>query len=279
MNYRDLLLLLDERSDGGEAMKAAIAFAARNEAHLTAIFPAIETPLPAFVAAQMTRSVMDQQRKNIGERGAAVRDAFEKTCKREGVSGEWRQVTALTGDAFDTLTRHARYADLVIAGQPPLEHGDSERSDLLQDLILGCGRPVLLVPVIGAPAKFGRKVVIAWDAGREAARAVADALPLLQAAERVDLVTVDAKRNRSHGEEPGADIARHLARHGVKVQVSQLESGSLAVGDLLLNHAADQGHDLLVMGAYAHSRLRDFVLGGVTRHMLDHMTLPVFLAH
>ena len=279
MAYRDLLLLLDERGGDEAAMAAAVDLAARHDAHLTALFPAIETPLPSFVAAQMTRSIRDQQRRQLGDRAGSGRERFETACKRNGVSCEWRQVTVLSTDAFETLTRHARYADLVIVGQPPLEHGDSDRIDLLQDLILGCGRPVLAVPVIGAPAGFGGKAMVAWDSGREAARAVADALPLLQQARSVEVVTVNARRRRTHGEEPGADIARHLARHGVKVEVAQLESGSLAVGDLLLNRAADNGLDLLVMGAYAHSRLRDFVLGGVTRHMLDHMTLPVFLAH
>lgn len=279
MAYRDLLLLLDERAGDEAALAAAVDLAARHEAHLTALFPAIETPLPAFVAAQMTRSLREQQRRHLDDRAGEARARFEAACKRNGVSSEWRQVTMLTGDAFETLTRHARYADLVIAGQPPLEHGDTDRAELLQDMVLGCGRPMLVVPVIGAPAGFGGKAMVAWDSGREAARAVADALPLLQQAQRVEVVTVDARHRRSHGEEPGADIARHLARHGVKVEVAQLESGSLAVGDLLLNRAADNGLDLLVMGAYAHSRLRDFVLGGVTRHMLDHMTLPVFLAH
>ncbi len=279
MTYRDILLLLDEGANAKALIDASAELAARFDAHLTALYSQVEEPLPAFVAAQMTRTLMDQRRRALGEEVAALRSHFEASCGRQGVMGEWRQARVLTGDASDLLARHARYSDLIVAAQPDLDATDGARGRLLQELVLGAGRPLLLVPAIGAPPAFGRRAMIAWDAGREAARAVADALPLLRRAESVEVVTIDAARTGRHGEEPGADIARHLARHGVKVEVEQLRSGSLSVGDLLLNRAADRGLDLLVMGAYAHSRLRDLVLGGVTRHLMAHMTLPVFMAH
>ena len=148
-----------------------------------------------------------------------------------------------------------------------------------------CGRPVLVVPYIGAVMRgaepvIGRRIMVAWDAGREAARAVSDALPLLQQAERVDLIVVNAvKGAHRHGPEPGADIAQHLARHDVHVQVDHLQVHDLSPADTLLSLLSDRDSDLLVMGAYAHSRMREIVLGGVTRNMLEHMTVPVLMSH
>jgi nucleotide-binding universal stress UspA family protein len=151
---------------------------------------------------------------------------------------------------------------------------------MVGDLVTSAGRPALVIPYIGAPEPFGRTVTIAWDAGREAARAVADAMPLLEKAEKVHLLTVNPRFGISgHGEEPGADIALHLARHGIQAEVNHSHARDMEVGDLVLSWLADSSSDLLVMGAYGHSRLRELVLGGVTRRLLDSMTVPVLMSH
>ena len=122
--------------------------------------------------------------------------------------------------------------------------------------------------------------MLAWDAGREAARAVSDAMPFLERAEQVTVMAVNPSSGEGdHGEEPGADIALHLARHGVKAEVHQTESPDISVGDELLSRIADDGSDMLVMGAYGHTRLRELVLGGVTRSILEQMTVPVLMSH
>jgi len=279
MAYKDLLLLLGDRGDSAPELDLALALAQRFEAHLTGLSLHAEAALPGYVVAYMTVAMLAEQRATQAVNRAAARDGFEAACARAGVIGEWRDASVLPGGETDLAEQHARYADLVILGQPDPDAGSDERR-LAEDMLVRCGRPVLLVPFIGARAAVGQRILVAWDGGREAARAVADALPLLKAAERVEVVTVDATIGATgHGEEPGADIARHLARHGVAVEVAQLKSGTLAVGDLLLNRVADSGFDLIVMGAYAHSRLRDLVLGGVTRHMLKHMTVPILTAH
>jgi nucleotide-binding universal stress UspA family protein len=142
------------------------------------------------------------------------------------------------------------------------------------------GRPILVVPYAGHFARIGQRVVIGWDASREAARAVNDAMPLLAAAEAVTVLTIDPEQSpRGHGEIPGADIALHLARHGVTAQVERTVSAGIGIGNTLLSRAADLEADLLVMGAYGHSRVRELLLGGVTRTMLTSMTLPVLMAH
>jgi nucleotide-binding universal stress UspA family protein len=138
----------------------------------------------------------------------------------------------------------------------------------------------LVVPHDWAPRALGERVLIAWDASREAARAVSDALPLLQRAASVLVVSVNPKSTPlGHGELPGADMALHLARHNIHVEVQSVETDRMDVADALLSFAADRGCDLLVMGAYAHSRVRELVLGGATRTILKSMTLPVLMAH
>jgi nucleotide-binding universal stress UspA family protein len=139
---------------------------------------------------------------------------------------------------------------------------------------------VLVLPYIGPAASFGERAFVAWDASREAARAVNDALPLLRRAKQVGVLTVNPRPwPFGHGEEPGGDIGLHLARHGVKVEVQRIEAPDIDPGNAILSHLADRSADLLVMGAYGHSRLREFVLGGVTRTILGEMTVPVLMSH
>ena len=139
---------------------------------------------------------------------------------------------------------------------------------------------MLVVPYAFERRPVGRRVLVAWNASREAARAVSDALPLLKRAGQVDVVAFEpGKSGAAHGEEPGADIALYLARHGVKVTVSRVDAPDLDVGNQLLSRAFDLSADLIVMGAWGHSRLRELVLGGVTRTVLESMTVPVLMAH
>ena len=280
MSYKDILVLLDERSSSKPRMDAAISLSRRFDAHLTGLWIAAEAAIPGFVASQLTNAAQEARRSARQEAIAAAQKDFETACSKAGIRSEWRDAVVLSGDESPTIKRHVRYCDLVIAGQPDLENSTADERQLLEDLLIGCGRPVLVVPSIGVLSDVGQRIMVAWDSGREATRAVADALPLLREAKEVEVVTVDARRSvDAHGEEPGADIARHLVRHDVKTKVAQLKRGPLTIGDLLLNRVADNGYDLIVMGAYAHSRLRELVLGGVTKHMLRHMTVPIFTAH
>ena len=207
-----------------------------------------------------------------------VREAFDHATGLRGLSAEWREIPE-GPDADPAL--HARYADLVILGQLD---PDRAESDLIrprpEQVALGSGRPVLIVPYAGHFDDVGRRVLIAWNATREAARAVSDAMPFLTSAELVTVLTIDPREGpRAHGELPGADIALHLARHGVKAQIERTVSAGLPVGEVLLSRVADLGADLIVMGAYGHSRVREMLLGGVTRSVLRSMIVPVLMSH
>ncbi len=147
-------------------------------------------------------------------------------------------------------------------------------------MALAVGRPVLVVPYAGRFEACGRRVLVAWNASRAATRAVNDAMPLLAGAETVTVLCVDPDEDRrAHGDVPGADVAVHLARHGVKARVESTASGGIGVGNAVLSRASDIGADLLVMGAYGHTRVRELLLGGATRTILESMTVPVLLSH
>jgi nucleotide-binding universal stress UspA family protein len=203
---------------------------------------------------------------------------FEHIAGLHGVSAEWRE-TPEGADADPAV--HARYADIAILGQLDPDSGEPDMiRPRPEQVTLASGRPILVVPYAGSFPNLGRRVVIGWNASREAARAVNDAMPLLTAAEIVSILTIDPREGpRAHGELPGADISLHLARHGVEAEIERMVSADLPVGEALLSRAADLGADLLVMGAYGHSRARELVLGGATRSLLRSMTLPVLMSH
>jgi len=176
---------------------------------------------------------------------------------------------------------HARYADLAILGQhDPDDATVSSATEAPATALLSSGRPVLVIPYIGAVPTLGQTVLVGWKSGREAARAVNDALPLLRQAQSVTVLAINPEEGiGGDGDVPAADIALHLARHGVKAAAAHTVAKEVPEGDVLLNHADEIGADLIVAGGYGHTRLREFAFGGVTRTLLTTMTVPVFLSH
>jgi len=218
--------------------------------------------------------LMEQMRQSALAAGMKLKTAFEAALAREGIMGEWRQVEGTTPEI---LALHGRYADLLVLGQ---DDPESDSAGLLEAVVFDSGRPVLAIPFVGSFKTIGKRVLVGWNASREATRALHDALPLIAKAETTTVFLANPKRGLDgHGEEPGADIARHLARHGMKAEVAKAIADDVPDSALLLNHASDMGADLLVMGAYGHSRLREFILGGMTRSVLREMTVPVLLSH
>lgn len=178
------------------------------------------------------------------------------------------------------LDESLRYTDLAVLGQHNPDDGSDTNRGLIDRLVLSAGRPCLVIPYIGAHETIGQRVLVAWNARREAVRAVNDALPILQQAASVVVLAANPPAgDAGEGDIPSADICHHLARHGVQAEARSAISTDIDVGNLLLSSASDLGADLIVMGAYGHSRLRETVLGGVTRHLLHHMTVPVFISH
>jgi len=277
MTYKTILVHLDHRPRSAERLGLAGSLADEFGAHLIGLFAPGSPRLPSYAQAEggpLLRELLERRNAEV------QRDAerhFRDIAKRHGGErSEWR---ASQVDPAAAVQLSARYADLVVAAQPEAED-EGDLRGLADELVFSAGRPVLFVPYAGRFAALGKRVLVAWDAGREAARAVTDGLPLLQRAEAVEVCAFDPERGRrGHGELPGADIGLYLARHGVKVTVARQSGARYDVGSQILSRAADIGADLIVMGAYGHARVRELVLGGVTRTMLEAMTVPVLMSH
>ena len=279
--YKDLLVALDAAPQSLVRLEVAAGLAERFGAHLvglyTATVPEVGARYGYFDPALLDplfREVLDKSNAEADR----VRGQFEDCIARRGISGEWR---IASGFPSETTAVHGRYADLVVIGQIDPDDGlASLVRPVPQEVALAVGRPLLVVPYTGRFGSIGQRVLVGWDAGRESTRAVNDALPLLAAAQSVTVLSIDPQSGfAGHGEIPGADIALHLARHGVKATIERTVSAGLGAGETLLSRASDLEADLMVMGAYAHSRVRELLLGGATRTVLDSMTLPVLMSH
>ena len=278
MAYKDILVVADDTPEGGKRAQYAIRLAARHDAHVMGMMLRDDLSFAGYAAADVFSANLNARREAENAAHARVREAFERRAKAEGVRHEWHSAE---GDPVRTVSLFSRHADVVVIGQSGRDGAAFGTSrDLAEHVVLASGRPVIVVPRFGEFPKAGERVMVAWDASREAARAVADALPVLQRAGEVVLFSVGPEeRGDRHGPIPGADLARHLARHGVNVKVEKLNAPDVPISDLILNRISDEGIDLLVMGAYGHSRVRELWLGGVTRDLMLRMTVPVLLSH
>jgi len=281
VSYKDLLVVLDAAADARGRIDLAVALAERFAAHLVGLYPIPSAALPpaaGYADLAALEPVYRAWRARALEQVEKTRESFEHAAQLRGIAREWR-AAAEGWDADPAL--HARYADLTILGQ---RDPDDDEMALIRPrperVTLASGRPILVVPYAGKFETIGRCVLVAWNASREAARAVADAMPLLTKADAVTVLAVDPQFGPDgHGDLPGADIALHLARHGVKAQIERSVSAGVPIGELLLSRVSDLGADLLVMGAYGHSRARELLLGGATRSILASMTMPVLMSH
>jgi nucleotide-binding universal stress UspA family protein len=281
MGLKDILVHLDGTPQSTRRLDLALDLARRHEAHLVGLY-LIDTRVPSDTLAaasggMLMGGLMERVREQTGEQVERVEIAFEAAVSLAGVSGEWRLVD---GPIAATVALHARYADLAILGQTDPDRPDTTTpATVIEEVLFASGRPLLLVPYAGRFDRIGRNVLVGWNGSREAARALNDALPLMRKADRVTVLAADPESGFSgDGDVPSADIALHLARHGVKARAAITLSDGMDPADLLLNYASDLGADLLVMGGYGHSRLRELVLGGVTRSMLERTTLPVLMS-
>jgi nucleotide-binding universal stress UspA family protein len=277
MTYKTILVHLDARPRSSERLAFAWQIAAQFEAHVVGLYAPGVQYIPSYVLAEAGAALRELVETRAADNARTAEQRFrEAAAKRGDARAEWR---AASGDAAPALRQSARYADLVVAAQPQAED-EAGLAGLADELALSAGRPVLFMPYAGNFPSTGRRVLIAWDGGREAARAVSDALPLLRRAQSVEVAVFDPSRSGGkHGAQPGADAALFLARHGVKVTVHTQSGAGYDVGAQILTRAAESSADLIVMGAYGHARVRELVLGGVTRTVLGAMTVPVLMSH
>jgi len=276
MSYRSILLFLDPGSACARRTQAAIGLARRMDSHLVGLAPTGLLDLPGSVEGAAAFSDLAalawDELRDQAERAA---DTFRGACHQAGL----RAIEPVVDEADQaiSLIEHAHCSDLAVLSQAdPAAPGHRAAQRLVEQVVLYSARPTLLLPYAGVAEPPGKQVLVAWDDSREAARALSDALPLLQLASSVQVVRWQA---------PGAQARRGLdalhqwlAWHGVTAEV-RIETTSIDVADAMLSHAADMGADLIVMGAYGHSRWSERVLGGATRGLLQSMTVPVLMSH
>ena len=274
---KDIIVNLSVGEGANAAADYAVSLAAAFDAHLAGIAFLYDPIVPVSGAGYIPADVIEAQERDNAAAAKAAIDRFVAAGKSAGVAAEPLTLSGSFAGVGDQFGRIARRFDLSIVGQA--EPGTSAVEEIIaESALFESGRPVIVVPYIQkAPLKLDR-VMLCWDGSRAAARAIADAMPLLEQAGRVEIVIVANERGKKD-EIEGADMGAHLARHGLNVEVKRTVLGDIDVADVILSHAADAGSDFIVMGGYGHSRLREFVLGGVTRTIFRSMTAPVLMSH
>lgn len=278
MSFKTILVHCDGAKPVAHRLAVAADLACRFDAVLLGLHARAPFEPPLFVGKsfEMGRFVQ-AHRQHVMEDGSAALLAFEQASRCKPFVAEWR---SLNGRADQVMVRCSHYADLAVVGQTRPDGTTLVPADLPESVAIDGGRPVLIVPYVGVRQPVGRTVILCWNASRESARAAVDALPFLRsAAKAVVLVVAPGRAQDGHGEEPGADVAAWLARHGARVIVQRDVAPDVDVGEIILSRAADHDADLIVMGIYGHSRLRETVLGGVSRTLLSSMTVPVLMSH
>lgn len=278
MTFKTLLSVVG-MNQGNRDLELAAEICSNADAHLSVLVvsPAASVPIGTYADVVSDAWYVERQRdaKKLKGRAEEVTKFIDSKGLSTDITSEYCE-TALVGDV---IGRRARYADLTLIG-PSLLADEDITENALDGALFRSGRPVLMVPENSIVTLKPKAVSIAWDGSLEAARSVAAAMDLLAGAEDVRIVLVDPVAGEGgHGAEPGADLAAYLSRQGIKPTVERIASAGRAISDALAQHAVDNKIELLVMGAYGHSRLRERIFGGVTRSMLNRVSLPILMAH
>jgi nucleotide-binding universal stress UspA family protein len=273
----DIVVNLDVRDGGTTTTDYAVSVASMLDAHVTGIAIAFEPNVPGASMGYLPVEILDEKRRDNRAAAQAAIDLFTAATTRAGVLSEPCVLSTTFDNAADEFSRIARRFDLAIVDQAKPD-ANTVAAMISESVLFKSGRPIIVVPYIQkSPFKLDR-VMVCWDGSRPAARAIADALPFLERAGSVQVVIVTDQPDKPDEVEE-VDIGEHLARHRIKVEVKRIKRGDIGVADALLSYAADSSADFVVMGGYGHSRLREFMLGGVTRSMLHSMTAPTLMSH
>jgi nucleotide-binding universal stress UspA family protein len=280
MSYKTILVSLNEVGRVAESAAAAISLARETGAHVSGLYvvPAVQVyPSVGFEAAPQ---VFEGNRSFFKDNAARVKQVFEDALTREGLHHDFHQIDARTPVIADEVITAGRSADLVIVSATNPDEITGVERDFVEQVVMSVGRPVIVLPFQGDAQVTVDEIVVGWDGGREASRAAFDALPLLKLAGKVRIVRVDPQKDPAlRGSVAGADLAESLARHGVKAETQGYPTDGMDEGQALMRCAEDSGAGLIVMGAYGHSRLAEFIFGGATRFVLTRMTRPVLMSH
>lgn len=280
MDAKTIVLHVDKDTDVEQILNVTIPLAIAAKSHLVGVFAMPAIPHGSDVVGPFRETLIADYKTEYEPINEAKRATFEKMCAGLAFTYEWRFLPGPFMTLEEAILPESRAADFTVASLGPHPEDALDLRNIPQTL-LTCGRPVVLVPPTGDFSLVDTTVTIAWNNTREATRAVFDAIPLLQRAKSIRLVTIGEQHFGKSKQDPlsGADMANALSRHGLDVDVTVRDAGSDSVGETLIKEVTNGGANLLVMGAYGHSRFRELVLGGATRHVLAHITIPVLFAH
>jgi nucleotide-binding universal stress UspA family protein len=279
MTYKSLLVHIDDTERSSHRVEVAGRIARDFGARVVGVYLVPTAAMTPSVSALLPESIVSQRLQASGEAQQRAQARFREATAAAGLTAvEWR---APAGEPRHAIVAHARGADLAIIGQPDGRDDDAAFAhDIANAAVLESGRPVIAIPYIGVKGRVGDTVLIALDHSRESARAVADALPLLARARKVVVLAIRTTAAESLDDtQARTQVVAFLEGHGISADVQQIDRPNITIGEMLLSRSADSGADLIVMGAYGHARLQEAVLGGVTRTMLDAMTVPVLMSH
>ncbi len=277
MSLRTVVACLNTPRSAPSVAASAFGVAERHQALLVGLHVIPRVPIYSLAGTDMPAEYIDREEQTLKERAKEIEKIFWQATEASTIATEWSCIQSSTSDEVTAIVGYARCADLVVMSQ---YLGATAEIEMPSEIVMGMGRPVLLVPELGGWQKIGTRVVIAWNGRREAARAAFDALPFLVKANSVHILEINpGKRGDGEGFTSGSEIAVALARHEIKAVSTTSHPVDTSVGSDLLSRIADESCDLLVMGCYGHSRLREFVFGGVTREIMQNMTVPVLMSH
>jgi nucleotide-binding universal stress UspA family protein len=274
---KDIVVNLTGAAPQEFAADYAISLATLFHAHIAGVGFVYEPVIPGTVLGGIPTDLIEAQREENTKAAKAATSRFEAAAVQAGLSAEVRILDASVAGAADLFARIARRYDLAVVGQARPKEGATEEL-LIEGALFESGRPIVVVPHVQTRAATLERVLVCWDGSRPATRAIADALPFLRHAKAIDIVAVSGERGKG-GELAGTNMARHLARHGLRVELKRVSAGNADVPSAIRSHAAETGADFMVMCGYGHSRLREFILGGVTRTILTSSTVPVLMSH
>lgn len=281
MSYKTILVCFSSEADANRLTPVASQLARQLNAHLIGLYAIQDMQNYASVSMQLSADAITRLQANQQATTHRIKTLFETHTQAEQFVSEWREVETNIAVAGEKLSEQARCADLVIMSQYDADEDNQGSANLLRSVVETSGRPVLVIPRYGQFDTIGKRSLIGWSGTGESARSVHDAIPLMQGGVSADIfwVTGADKSSDRKLEYSGHEMARCLNRHGIDASVSHRVKAGIPIGDELLNEAADSCADLIVTGAYGHSRLYDFVIGATTSHLLSHMTVPVLFAH
>jgi nucleotide-binding universal stress UspA family protein len=274
---KDLVVNLTGGTSQDFAADYAISIAELFTAHVGGVAFVYEPVIPGSLLGGIPTDLIEAQREENSKVARAAVARFDAATQKAGVSAESRILDASIEGAADLFGRIARRFDISVVGQARPKEGATEEL-LIEGALFESGRPVVVVPFVQTQGIGLERVLVCWDGSRPATRAIADALPFLQRAKAVDIVAVSGERGKGR-ELAGTNMARHLARHDIKVELKRINAGDGDIAAAIRSHAAERGAQFMVMGGYGHSRLREFILGGVTRTFLASSTIPVLMSH